>query len=194
MGRIADSCGVQEASFPFENVSGESVMIHVQTSCSCLKAKCDPDRLEPGASGTVSLSFDPYHMSGDIELRAMVTAVGPSEVKADPAVLEFHVFVETSDKWDYLPVRIGALALKRSAVSFPDGESVVRILCANTSEKALEPHVQLVPDFLEARFEPAVIGPGEEAGLVIRRSGECRKTSFAVKAGNGLGLIRVLNE
>ena len=189
LGNITDTAGVVKEVFTFTNTSSSEIALQIETSCSCLKAESSAERVIPGGEGTITLTFNPYHTVGKVDLRTMVYVLGKER---SPYILDLSANVIKTDPWDYLPVRIGPLALKRDEVSFPMGEKALRVLCANTSDKPIEPVVQMVPSWLEAKFTPSVIPPGEEADLVLKLRSSGEKTAFPIKVGGSIGLIKVL--
>lgn len=166
-GTVKDDSGEQTLSYRFVNNSGRSLAIAALVpTCPCMKATSDKSTYAEGAEGTISIVFNPWRMSGNVDLKVLVY----TELlqNAPTAVLRVGGEVVAADPWDYLPIKAGKLRLKSDKATFAAGEKVVRILCANISNKILQPAVDLVPDGVDAHFEPAVIAPQSEADLVVK--------------------------
>lgn len=169
LGTMSEDDAPVQRTFAFRNVSGRALKIaRVRTTCGCTVAKYDTASVAPGATAKVTLTYNPKNRPGTIDVDAFVYLVGENKPAAR---LSLYGEVSDPDMWSHLPYAMGALRVKRRAVSFTElpakGKPSLRILCANSGNKALKIHAKLLPDYVTLHTEPAVIAPGAEADLVI---------------------------
>lgn len=169
LGTMSENDEPVQRTFTFRNVSGRTLKIaRVRTTCGCTVAKYDTVSIAPGATGKVTLTYNPKNRPGTIDVDAFVYLIGENRPAAR---LSLYGEVFDNDMWSHLPYAMGALRLKRKAVSFTElptkGKPSLRILCANSGNKALKIHAKLLPGYATLHTEPAVIAPGAEADIVI---------------------------
>lgn len=160
-------------TFTFTNTGDTPLSImFVRTSCGCTTAVYTKTAIQPGKTGTVTLTFSPRHRPGAVrEMATVYTAASP---QTPSATLHLTGFVTpTHDQWSAYRYRAGDLCLMRRQVVFSGmavgGKAEARILCANSGAKPLHLTAMrgTLPGWLSLRTEPASIPAGKEADLVL---------------------------
>lgn len=170
MGAMYESDSIRRVEFGFCNISDSAVVIEkVTTLCGCTDAEYSNRSVAPGDSGVVSIAFNPKGKAGTVDTDAFVYLRGAADVPVARLVLLGNVI--GVDEWDYLPVSMGALRLKRSklTVSFEGDNSVAteRILFANAGIEPIELKAAILPAYVKFCTEPQRLEPGEEGDIVV---------------------------
>lgn len=170
-GTMTEADAPRTYTFVGRNVSRKVLHIaEVRTTCGCTSSFVKGDVMQPGDSCQVLITFSPNRYPGTINTGAFLYL---KEVEGQPAVklaLTGHV-LPGADVWARFPHKMGALRLKQSRLLIdevlPGTEPSGRILCGNSGDKALRIRSLFLPPYARLTTEPEVIGPGEEADLVI---------------------------
>lgn len=188
--------------FPFVNVSGKPVNItRITTNCGCTVAEVVDSLIAPGGKGVIRIKFNPRKRSGTVDTNSFVyTSLNGKEPVAKLTLLGNVI---DNDEWSHLPLRMGALKLKRKDVVFEPVKAGMspqqRIPCANVGTRPLRLSSALLPSFATFSTEPAEIAPGEEGDIVITINGDMlppnAPRSFSVVVDGVAGRIsdRTLN-
>lgn len=148
------------ATFTIKNDGDKPLVIsNVTTSCGCTVADWTKTPIAPGATGTVSSTFDAK------ALGRFQKSVGVyCNASARPIYLTLRGEVSADPKNYTLthPYEIGAIRLNKDAIEFDDvnkGEkTTMEILVANTSNDVYTPVLMHLPPYLEAVAVPERIG------------------------------------
>ena len=148
------------ATFTIKNEGDKPLVIsNVTTSCGCTVADWTKTPIAPGATGTVSSTFDAkalghfykdigvYCNAADRPIYLMIQG----EVSADP-----KNYTLTH------PFEIGAIRLNKDAIEFDDANKgdkpTMEILVANTTNEVYAPVLMHLPPYMEAVAVPERIG------------------------------------
>ncbi len=148
------------ATFTIKNDGDKPLVIsNVTTSCGCTVADWTKTPIAPGATGTVSSTFDAkalghfykdigvYCNAADRPIYLMIQG----EVSADP-----KNYTLTH------PFEIGAIRLNKDAIEFDDANKgdkpTMEILVANTTNEVYAPVLMHLPPYMEAVAVPERIG------------------------------------
>ena len=148
------------ATFTIKNDGDKPLVIsNVTTSCGCTVADWSKTPIAPGATGTVSSTFDAkalghfykdigvYCNAADRPIYLMIQG----EVSADP-----KNYTLTH------PFEIGAIRLNKDAIEFDDANKgdkpTMEILVANTTNEVYAPVLMHLPPYMEAVAVPERIG------------------------------------
>ena len=148
------------ATFTIKNDGDKPLVIsNVTTSCGCTVADWTKTPIAPGATGTVSSTFDAkalghfykdigvYCNAADRPIYLMIQG----EVSADP-----KNYTLTH------PFEIGAIRLNKDAIEFDDANKgdkpTMEILVANTTSEVYTPVLMHLPPYMEAVAVPERIG------------------------------------
>ena len=148
------------ATFTIKNDGDKPLVIsNVTTSCGCTVADWTKTPIAPGATGTVSSTFDAkalghfykdigvYCNAADRPIYLMIQG----EVSADP-----KNYTLTH------PFEIGAIRLNKDAIEFDDANKgdkpTMEILVANTTNEVYAPVLMHLPPYMEAVAVPEKIG------------------------------------
>ena len=148
------------ATFTIKNDGDKPLVIsNVTTSCGCTVADWTKTPIAPGATGTVSSTFDAkalghfykdigvYCNAADHPIYLMIQG----EVSADP-----KNYTLTH------PFEIGAIRLNKDAIEFDDANKgdkpTMEILVANTTNEVYAPVLMHLPPYMEAVAVPERIG------------------------------------
>lgn len=170
-GTMTEDDAPRTYTFVGRNVSRKALHIaEVRTTCGCTSSFVKGNVMLPGDSCQVLITFSPNRYPGTINTGAFLYL---KEVEGQPAVklaLTGRV-LPGADVWARFPHKMGALRLKQSRLLIdevqPGTEPSGRILCGNSGDKALRIRSLFLPPYARLTTEPEVIGPGEEADLVI---------------------------
>lgn len=175
IGTLNDTDTSKKYEFRFTNISRKPVTIsRVNTSCGCTVAEYPEYPISAGATASLQVIYNPKNRPGTIDTNVFVYLADHGNHPV--ARLTLLGNVRQSDKWDYLPVVMGHLRLKRSKVKFTDltanGMSSMRVLCANTGKRPLRLNAAMLPPYATFSTHPAVIAPGKEADIIITIDGK----------------------
>lgn len=148
------------ATFTIKNDGDKPLVIsNVTTSCGCTVADWTKAPIAPGATGTVSSTFDAK------ALGRFQKSIGVyCNASARPIYLTLRGEVSADPKNYTLthPYEIGAIRLNKDAIEFDDtnkgDKPTMEILVANTSNEVYTPVLMHLPPYLEAVAEPEIIG------------------------------------
>ena len=148
------------ATFTIKNDGDKPLVIsNVTTSCGCTVADWTKTPIAPGATGTVSSTFDAKalgHFYKDIGVYCNavdrpIYLMIQGEVSADP-----KNYTLTH------PFEIGAIRLNKDAIEFDDANKgdkpTMEILVANTTNEVYAPVLMHLPPYMEAVAVPERIG------------------------------------
>lgn len=144
------------------------VLSDVEPDCACAVAQWTQTPIAPGATGTVSVTFDAEALGHFQKSVAVFTNAEPHVVYlylGGEVVRELKDFAQTH------PYAIGQIRLNMEALDFPDahrGESpVLRLGVVNQSSLPYEPVLMHLPPYLQAEARPAVLQPGEKGTVIL---------------------------
>jgi len=168
-GTFKESDGSQTTIFKFKN-EGDAplVLSNVRASCGCTTPKWTREPVAPGASGEISVSYNPKNRPGSFNKSITVT----SNADTPTVVLRITGQVAPREKTlaEEYPRQIGSLRVKSNYISFGKmtmGDNVTNELeLVNDSDKPVDVGFRTVPNHLKATVEPTTI-PAHGRGKLI---------------------------
>lgn len=144
------------------------VMSNVTVSCDCTEVNWTKTPIAPGASGTISVTFD-AKMLGRFEKSVGIYS------NSEPSLvyLKFggEVVQKLTDFSRTHPYEIGDIKIDRTKFDFPDaqrGESPsITFSVVNQSDRAYEPVLMHLPRYLTMEKTPNVLQKGEKGTIKL---------------------------
>ena len=167
-GTMTEDDAPRTYTFVGRNVSGSVQEIaRIQTTCGCTKSSIDKQKLLPGDSCKITLTFTPNGYPGTIDTRAFIYLKEKEVLK-----IGLHGMVlPSADTWYRFRYQMGDLRLKQNKVVFKEVKAgtqpEARILCGNSGKKALRITSLVLPEYAQLKTEPEVMEPGDEADLIV---------------------------
>lgn len=192
-GRLSEDDTPQSFDFSFRNAGSRPLVItRVETSCGCAVAHFDRRPVLSGASGRITVVYNPHGHPGKLLRRIYVYT--DSSAAHPSARLEIMGEVTPTKQLIGYPARLGVLAAKRKELTLEMSRQELRterIECVNTGEKPLQLRAMtgMLPAWLTFRTEPSVIEPGATADLVVTIDG----TRFPIFPKGTLNAILPIN-
>ena len=157
------------AKFEVQNTGNQPLQIlDVRTDCGCTTVNWSKTSIAPGASATLTVSYDAntlgtFHKSIIVNTSASATPIR--------LTLQGRVLREVVDYDKDFPVRIGDVRLSTDNIEFDDvnrGEQPQTTLYLfNAGKKDYTPELMHLPKYLSAYAEPEVIRPGRMGKLIV---------------------------
>lgn len=168
-GAFDEETGAVDASFTFVNTGTEPVSITAaRASCGCTVPRYTTRAVAPGDSGTVTVTYNPAGRPGRFDKYVAVDMSYPgSRVKLH---VTGTVIGSVGSIGQRFPVSCGTtLRLNNSGVLFgnvqKDRMRTAFVTGYNTGHDTIVPAVTSVPPFVEVRFEPEAVPPGEQVSV-----------------------------
>lgn len=170
-GTLAEDGGVATHEFHFRNISQEPIVIlRVNTSCGCTKAKYSTQPISPGEEGTITAIFNPMNYPGRFSRRLSVYA-------SNGEVLHLTITGDVTPRVKSPQERYtiglgGGLMAEANAHAFgyvEHGKAVYSdIYIYNASSKSLSLHLHPSQESGALRVEyPQVVAPQQQAIIKV---------------------------
>lgn len=160
----------------WRNTSKETVtVLRVATSCGCVApVSSDMRRVRPGDKDSLEVLYHTKGHPGPFSRRIFVYTDSGEEPSAR---LELRGYVAPAKRpvWNY-PYAMGMLLAKQKKVKFSGrGKQVESILCFNAGDRPMRLSAvrELLPDWLDVRFEPETVEPSGETDMVVAFDPSC---------------------
>lgn len=145
------------------NMGSEPVaIVDARANCGCTVPNYSRELIQPGDTTVVEVAYNAEGAPGKFAKR--VTVETSDGVKGNFMVKGTVIASEATIRNRY-PVKVGRANLGNTMVMFgtcnKGGNLYGRITVYNATDSTIEPRVANVPDYMTARFSPAVIKPGE---------------------------------
>mgnify|MGYP000846428513 FL=1 len=157
------------ARFELENTGNKPLQIQeVRTDCGCTTVNWNNCPIAPGASSTLTVSYDAntlgtFHKNISITTTASIVPLR--------LTLQGRVLREVVDYDKDFPIHIGDIRLSTDNLEFDDvnrGEQPQATLYLfNAGKKDYSPELMHLPKYLSAYADPEVIRPGRMGKLII---------------------------
>ena len=169
-GNITQEAGSAEYKFVFTNTGAEPIIISiVKTSCGCTSPLWSKEPVAPGASGFISVAFNPKNRPGHFTKTITVT----SNAKNSPVTLTITGTVgeKTQTKEQEYPHEIGKLRLNSVHVNFASiftdqvKTQTIKIYNPTAADMKVSFENERVPKYLTIEVSPETLKP-EEVGTI----------------------------
>lgn len=176
-GKINEADGRVTTVFAFKNEGiTPLVLTNVRASCGCTTPKWTREPVEPGATGEITVTYNPNGRPGRFQKTITITS------NATEPTLRLYIKGEVIPKpvkpTEQYPIEMGALRLKKKSLNFgavakKEGGRLLEIEYANTTDSVLT--VDLLFNSEYAFIKPA-------ATLKELQKGETGKLQFSLQA------------
>jgi len=169
-GKVKEEDGKITHVFDFVNKGTTPLVVNrVQASCGCTTPTWTKEPIEPGKTGSITVTYNPTGRPGVFTKTITVY----SNATDEQFVLTIHGEViqkQTGENSAY-PVNIGGLALKAKVLQMNNvdkGRSQIRVLeILNPTKGLLKPTVENLPTYLTASVLPETLKPNEEGKITF---------------------------
>ena len=168
-GEIQEADGPVTFEFKYTNNGKTPLVIHnVQASCGCTTPEWTRTPIQPKASGSIKVTFNPQNRPGSFNKTITVQSNADSPVKT--LRITGNVLQRPKTQEEEYPVVMDGLRLADSHLAFtklaPTDTKTAEIKVWNSSEVDLTPAFLNVPQHIKIASEPATIKAGEK-GIII---------------------------
>lgn len=169
-GKINETDGKATYVFDFTNKGNSPLVINrVQASCGCTTPTWTKEPVEPGKSGSITVTYNPMGRPGLFSKSIVVYSNGTEEqitllIKGD--VVSKQAAMENT-----YPVDMNGLSFKTKAVQMNNinkGSKQQRTLeIKNTSNSSIKPTFESLPTYLSVSINPTVLAPNTEGKITF---------------------------
>ena len=173
-GKINEADGRVTTIFEFKNEGMiPLVLTNVKASCGCTTPKWTREPIEPGATGEITVTYNPNGRPGRFQKTVTVTS------NASEATLRLYIKGEVIPKpanpVEKYPVKMGELRIKQRSWNFGqllkvEGDKTCSIEYANTTDQPIKVQVETLFDdeaYVTAMASLNEIKPGETGQIKI---------------------------
>ncbi len=156
--------------FDFKN-SGNSPMVinRVQASCGCTTPIWTKEPIEPGKSGSITVTYNPAGRPG--AFTKTITVYSNSTEEEVVLIIKGEVIPKQTSENNPYPVNMNGLVLKSRVIQMNNvekGKNQVRTLdIKNTSNANIKPTIENIPVYLTAIVTPGILKPNEEGKITF---------------------------
>jgi len=169
-GTFKESDGVQTTTFTFTNKGVAPLILNsVRASCGCTTPKWTREPVAPGATGEISVSYNPQNRPGAFNKSVSVS----SNAENSMIGLRITGSVEEREKTlaELYPRQLGSLRVKTNHISFSkmtmNETKSQEMELVNDSDKPVTIGFKTVPAHISAKAQPQTIAPHEKGKLVV---------------------------
>ncbi len=164
----------QTATFQLQNTSQQGWRFtNVHASCGCTQVNWPQEQVEPGATATITVTFDARTL-GSFQKEVEVYTSATTEPTY--LTLQGRVVTAVSDYEGTFPVDMGTVRLSTNVIEFDDvnrGEHPEFILqVVNTSRGSYRPQLMHLPSYLSARYVPERLAGGRVGRIHLTLNSE----------------------
>lgn len=159
----------QTATFTFTNKSTSTLFVRtVRTDCGCTVAQWTGTAIEPGGSGTITVTYDAELLGYFSKSLAVYT-----NIQEEPFYLHImgQVSMTLTEASGDFPYKIGDYYLNTDNIEFDNvnrgDRPTFSLEIFNASKKSFSPQLMHLPKYLTARAEPETIRPGRTGRVLI---------------------------
>lgn len=167
-GKINEEDGKVTHVFTFTNKgSGPLVVNRVQASCGCTTPTWTKEPIEPGKSGSITVTYNPEGRPNSFN-KSITVSSNATEEQVTLAIKGDVIPRKATDSNPY-PLNMGGLLLKTKVIQMNNiekGKTQVRsIEIQNSTKGNLKPTVEHLPSHLTATVTPETLKPFEEGKI-----------------------------
>lgn len=171
-GVIGDKDGNVSFDFILKNNSDAPLVItNAQAPCGCTTPAWTREPVEPGKTGTITVSFNPLNQIGSFTKPITITTSQASRyyVSISGEVVRSEAIVRKLSPEEEYPVTIGSYLLKTKELSFGrvdlKEKKTIKLEVFNNSDKPVSQKIQKSPKYITVDFNPVVI-PAKTAATI----------------------------
>ena len=169
-GSFSESEGLQSYVFKFKNEGAAPLILsNVQASCGCTTPEWTRNPVPPGEDGIIKVSYNPHNRPGAFHKSIRVSS--NAENGDQTLHISGTVNPRTLTLEEQYPREIGPIRAKMNFISFgkvKENETVTDSLeVVNTSDKSLKLSFKTPPAYINPRFVPEQLNPGQKGYVVV---------------------------
>jgi len=171
-GVIGDKDGYATFDFVLTNNSNTALMLtNVQASCGCTTPTWTREPIEPGKTGTISVSYNPLRQSGSFSksISVYTNITTPIYLKIRGEVVKSESIIRKLPPEKEYPVAVGNYLLKTKELSFNqvnfNEKKTITLEVFNNSDKPITQKTLKLPNYMTVVFNPAII-PAKTAATI----------------------------
>ncbi len=179
-GKIDEAGGKVSTVFEFKNEGMEPLVLsNVRASCGCTTPTWTRTPIEPGQTGTITVTYNPNGRPG--RFQKTVTITSNATTPTVKLYIKGEVIPKQAKPADKYPVKIGALSVNKNSLSYgivmDDASKTQSIEYANLTDKPITVEV-LVNEhdkFIVAEASLEQIAPKQTGKIVVKFDGKACK-------------------
>ena len=176
-GKINEADGRVTTIFEFKNEGMTPLVLsNVRASCGCTTPKWTREPIEPGQTGTITVTYNPNGRPG--RFQKTITVTSNASVPTVRLYIKGEVIPKPAKPTEQYPVEMGALRLKKKSLNFgavpkKEGGRLLEIEYANTTDSVV---------LVDLLFNPSDNYIKPLATLKELQKGETGKFQFSLQA------------
>lgn len=186
-GQIEEAGGKVTTVFEFKNEGMTPLVLsNVRASCGCTTPKWPREPIEPGQTGTITVTYNPSGRPG--RFQKTITITSNATTPTVKLIIKGEVLPKQVNPADKYPVKIGALNVNKNSLSYgiimDDDSKIQSIEYANLTNEPIT--VEVFVDEKDKCIIPAVslekVEPKQTGKITIKFDGkECKEYGTVVR-------------
>ncbi len=169
-GKVNEEDGKITNVFTFTNNGASPLVVNrVQASCGCTTPTWTKEPIEPGKSGSITVTYNPAGRPG--AFTKTITVYSNAADEQVVLIIKGEVIPKQSTINSGYPVNMGGLLLKSKVVQLNNinkGNSQVRLLdILNSTNQVVKPTILNLPPYMTADVTPDVLKPNENGKITF---------------------------
>lgn len=169
-GKIAEEDGNATYVFKFSNTGNAPLVVNrVQASCGCTTPTWTKEPIEPGKSGSVTVTYNPVGRPG--MFTKTITVYSNASEEQIVLIIKGEVIPKAQTGSAAFPVTMGDLRLKSKVVQVNNvekGKSMNRVIeIQNTGKADLKPVLENLPPYLSVSVQPETLKPNQTGSITF---------------------------
>lgn len=176
-GAFSEDQGIVDCEFRFVNTGDTPLaVLSARASCGCTQPVYPRESIAPGDTAAIKVAYNPQGRPG--RFRKTVSVETSASSDKTKLTIEGVVIGSSESVAGQYPVDRGAMKFRHGSVMFGSIDKprlkTVYETAYNQSGDSLSLRVMCKPAYIDVNFEPAVVGPGEQATVIcfIRTAGD----------------------
>lgn len=169
-GKIAEEDGNATYVFKFSNTGNAPLVVNrVQASCGCTTPTWTKEPIEPGKTGSVTVTYNPVGRPG--MFTKTITVYSNASDEQIVLIIKGEVIPKSQSGSSAYPVTIGDLRLKSKVVQVNNvekGKSMSRVIeIQNAGKSDLKPTLENLPPYLSVSVQPETLKPNQTGNITF---------------------------
>lgn len=169
-GKINEDDGKATYEFEFVNKGMSPLVINrVQASCGCTTPTWSKQPIEPGKSGSITVTYNPLGRPG--VFNKIISVYSNAIEEQVNLKIKGEVIAKPSSDYNPYPINFGGLLSKTKVVMLSNIEKgktgMKTVDIQNSTSNPIKPTIEHLPNYMTATFSPEVLKPSEEGKLII---------------------------
>jgi len=169
-GKVHEEDGKITTIFTFKNEGNAPLVVsRVQASCGCTTPTWSKEPIEPGKSGSVTVTYNPEGRPG--MFTKTITVYSNAAEEQAVLIIKGEVIPKATAENNPYPVNMRGILVKNKVVQMNNidkGKTQIRTLdIKNATSIPVKPTIQNLPAYLTATVTPAMLKPNEEGKITF---------------------------